>query len=71
MARLLQTPIEELELSVRPYNCLKRAGIHTIGDLVQRTEEEIANVKNFGRKSLEEVTEKLRALGLSLRKAGS
>ncbi len=70
MARLLQTPIEELELSVRPYNCLKRAGIHTIGDLVQRTEEEIANVKNFGRKSLEEVTEKLRALGLSLRKAG-
>jgi DNA-directed RNA polymerase subunit alpha len=71
VARLLQTPIEELELSVRPYNCLKRAGIHTIGDLVQRTEEEIANVKNFGRKSLEEVTEKLRALGLSLRKAGS
>lgn len=71
MARLLQTPIEELELSVRPYNCLKRAGIHTIGDLVQRTEEEIANVKNFGRKSLEEVTEKLAALGLSLRKAGS
>ncbi len=71
MARLLQTPIEELELSVRPYNCLKRAGIHTIGDLVQRTEEEIANVKNFGRKSLEEVTEKLAALGLSLRKASS
>ncbi|MCL6499444.1 MAG: DNA-directed RNA polymerase subunit alpha, partial [Firmicutes bacterium] len=57
--------------SVRPYNCLKRAGIHTIGDLVQRTEEEIANVKNFGRKSLEEVTEKLAALGLSLRKASS
>jgi len=71
MARLLQTPIEELELSVRPYNCLKRAGIHTIGDLVQRTEEEIANVKNFGRKSLEEVTEKLAALGLSLRKSSS
>lgn len=71
MARLLQTPIEELELSVRPYNCLKRAGIHTIGDLVQRTEEEIASVKNFGRKSLEEVTEKLAALGLSLRKSGS
>ncbi len=69
MARLMATPIEELELSVRPYNCLKRAGIHTIGDLVQRTEEEIANVKNFGRKSLEEVNEKLRALGLSLRKA--
>jgi len=71
LARLLATPIEELELSVRPYNCLKRAGIHTIGDLVQRTEEEIANVKNFGRKSLEEVNEKLAALGLSLRKATS
>ncbi|MER3456451.1 MAG: DNA-directed RNA polymerase subunit alpha [candidate division GAL15 bacterium] len=71
LARLLQTPIEELELSVRPYNCLKRAGIHTLGDLVQRTEEEIANIKNFGRKSLEEVTEKLAALGLSLRKASA
>lgn len=67
-ARLLAWPIEELELSVRPYNCLKRASIHTIGDLVQHTEEEIANVKNFGRKSLEEVVEKLAAVGLSLRK---
>ncbi len=69
--RLLATPLEELELSVRPYNCLKRAGIHTIGDLVKHTEEEIANVKNFGRKSLEEVKEKLAALGLSLRKTTS
>jgi DNA-directed RNA polymerase subunit alpha len=67
-ARVLAWPIEELELSVRPYNCLKRASIHTIGDLVQHTEEEIANVKNFGRKSLEEVVEKLAAVGLSLRK---
>ncbi|MDR5684019.1 MAG: DNA-directed RNA polymerase subunit alpha [Armatimonadota bacterium] len=69
-ARLLASPIEDLELSVRPYNCLKRANIHTIGDLVQRTEEEIANVKNFGRKSLEEVVEKLAAVGLSLKKRG-
>jgi len=69
-ARLLNTPIEELDLSVRPYNCLKRANIHTIGDLIQRTEEEIMNVKNFGKKSLEEVVEKLAAMGLSLRKKG-
>jgi DNA-directed RNA polymerase subunit alpha len=69
-ARLLNTPIEELDLSVRPYNCLKRANIHTIGDLIQRTEEEIMNVKNFGKKSLDEVIEKLAAMGLSLRKKG-
>jgi DNA-directed RNA polymerase subunit alpha len=68
MARLAAMPIEELDLSVRPYNCLKRAGINTVGDLVQRTEEEIVSVKNFGRKSLDEVREKLAALGLSLRK---
>jgi len=61
-------PIEELELSVRPYNCLKRAGINTVGDLIQRTEEEIVAVKNFGRKSLDEVREKLTVLGLSLKK---
>ncbi|MBM3450063.1 MAG: DNA-directed RNA polymerase subunit alpha [Armatimonadetes bacterium] len=64
-------PIEELDLSVRPYNCLKRANIHTVGELIQRTEEEIINVKNFGRKSLDEVIEKLAALGLSLRKRGA
>jgi DNA-directed RNA polymerase subunit alpha len=68
MARLAAMPIEELDLSVRPYNCLKRAGINTVGDLIQRTEEEIVSVKNFGRKSLDEVREKLAALGLSLRK---
>lgn len=69
-ARLLASPIEDLELSVRPYNCLKRANIHTIGDLVRLTEEEIANVKNFGRKSLEEVVEKLAAVGLAAKKKG-
>jgi DNA-directed RNA polymerase subunit alpha len=68
MAKLYALPIEELDLSVRPYNCLKRAGINTVGDLIQRTEEEIVAVKNFGRKSLDEVREKLTALGLSLKK---
>jgi DNA-directed RNA polymerase subunit alpha len=69
MAKLHTMPIEELDLSVRPYNCLKRAGINTVGDLIQRTEEEIVAVKNFGRKSLDEVREKLTSLGLSLKKA--
>lgn len=68
VGKLNAMPIEELDLSVRPYNCLKRAGINTIGDLMQRTEDEIVSVKNFGRKSLDEVREKLTALGLSLRK---
>jgi len=67
LGRLYAMPIEELDLSVRPYNCLKRAGINAIGDLVQRTEEEIVNVKNFGRKSLDEVKEKLAMHGLTLR----
>lgn len=68
MAKLYAMPIEELDLSVRPYNCLKRAGINTVGDLMQRSEEEIVSVKNFGRKSLDEVREKLATLGLSLKK---
>jgi DNA-directed RNA polymerase subunit alpha len=68
MGKLYAMPIEELDLSVRPYNCLKRAGINTVGDLMQRTEEEIVSVKNFGRKSLDEVKEKLTQLGLSLKK---
>ena len=68
MAKLYAMPIEELDLSVRPYNCLKRAGINTVGDLMQRSEEEIVSVKNFGRKSLDEVREKLSTLGLSLKK---
>ncbi len=68
MGKLSAMPIEELDLSVRPYNCLKRAGINTVGDLIQRTEEEIVSVKNFGRKSLDEVRDKLTALGLSLKK---
>jgi DNA-directed RNA polymerase subunit alpha len=64
--RLLDLPIEELELSVRSFNCLKRAGINTIGDLCARTENDMVKVRNLGKKSLEEVNQKLGALGLAL-----
>jgi DNA-directed RNA polymerase subunit alpha len=60
-------PIEELELGVRSYNCLKRVGIETIGDLVSKSESELAAIPNFGKKSIEEVRETLQAHGLSLR----
>jgi DNA-directed RNA polymerase subunit alpha len=60
-------PIEELELGVRSYNCLKRVGIETIGDLVTKTENELAAIPNFGKKSIEEVKETLAAHGLNLR----
>src|SRR5512132_3601596 len=60
-------PIEELELGVRSYNCLKRVGIETIGDLVSKTENELASIPNFGRKSIEEVKETLATHGLTLR----
>src|ERR687883_238503 len=60
-------PIEELELGVRSYNCLKRVGIETIGDLVSKTETELAAIPNFGKKSVEEVKETLAAHGLTLR----
>ena len=59
--------IEELELSVRAYNCLKRAGINTVAELVQRNEEDMMRVRNLGKKSLEEVEQKLEALGLHLK----
>ncbi|HEY8029395.1 MAG TPA: DNA-directed RNA polymerase subunit alpha [Gaiellaceae bacterium] len=60
-------PIEELELGVRSYNCLKRVGIETIGDLVMKTENELAAIPNFGKKSIEEVKETLLQHGLTLR----
>jgi DNA-directed RNA polymerase subunit alpha len=60
-------PIEELELGVRSYNCLKRVGIETIGDLVGKSENELAAIPNFGKKSIEEVKETLATQGLSLR----
>src|SRR5256714_7331032 len=59
--------IEELELGVRSYNCLKRAGVQTVGDLVQKSESELNAIPNFGRKSIEEVIETLKARGLELR----
>ena len=61
--------IDELELSVRSYNCLKRAGINTVSELTNKTSDEMMKVRNLGRKSLEEVLEKLKDLGLKL-KAG-
>ena len=65
--KTLETTIEELDLSVRSYNCLKRANINTVDDLTSKTEEEMMKVRNLGRKSLDEVLSKLHALGLSLK----
>jgi DNA-directed RNA polymerase subunit alpha len=62
--------IEDLELGVRSYNCLKREGIQTVGDLVSKTEDELLNIPNFGKKSIDEVNDKLAARGLSLRGEG-
>ena len=66
--KVLEMTIEELDLSVRSFNCLKRAGIDTVEDLVSRTEDEMIKVRNLGKKSLEEVIQKLDSLGLALRK---
>ena len=66
--KVLEMTIEELELSVRSFNCLKRAGIDTVEDLIERTEDDMMKVRNLGRKSLEEVIQKLNTLGLSLKK---
>ena len=65
--RILEMTIEELDLSVRAYNCLKRANINTVAELVTRNQEDMMKVRNLGRKSLEEVEQKLQALGLGLR----
>lgn len=67
--RVLDMTIEELDLSVRSYNCLKRASINMVSELIEKTEEDMMKVRNLGKKSLEEVTQKLAELGLSLRKA--
>jgi DNA-directed RNA polymerase subunit alpha len=67
--RLMEMTIEELDLSVRSYNCLKRAGINTVEELTRRTEEDMMKVRNLGKKSLQEVKEKLAALSLSLRES--
>ena len=60
--------IEELDLSVRSFNCLKRAGINTVGDLINKSEDDMMKVRNLGRKSLEEVMAKLDSLGFTLTK---
>ena len=65
--KVLEMTIEELDLSVRAHNCLKRAGINTVAELVQRNQEDMMKVRNLGKKSLEEVEQKLIALGLALR----
>ena len=66
--KVLEMTIEELDLSVRSFNCLKRAGINTVEDLINKSEEDMMKVRNLGRKSLEEVIWKLASLGFSLRK---
>ncbi len=69
MDRLMEMTVEELDLSVRSYNCLKRAGINTVDELIRKTEEDMMKVRNLGKKSLAEIKEKLAELGLSLRKS--
>ncbi|MCL2503172.1 MAG: DNA-directed RNA polymerase subunit alpha [Coriobacteriia bacterium] len=63
----LDTPIEELDLSVRSYNCLKRQGVNTIGQLMQCSEQDLLNIRNFGAKSIEEVKDKLQQVSLGLK----
>ena len=64
--KVLEMTIEELDLSVRSFNCLKRANINTVEDLISKSEDEMIKVRNLGRKSLEEVVHKLAMMGLSL-----
>ncbi|MBE0476817.1 MAG: DNA-directed RNA polymerase subunit alpha [Coriobacteriia bacterium] len=64
---LMETPIEELDLSVRSYNCLKRQGVNTIGQLTECSEADLLNIRNFGAKSIEEVKDKLQQMGLGLK----
>lgn len=66
-AENLSTPVEDLSLSVRSYNCLKREGIHTVGELVSRSEQDLLDIRNFGSKSIDEVKEKLAEVGLALK----
>ena len=66
LAADMALPIEDLDLTVRSYNCLKREGIHTVGELVARSEADLMDIRNFGAKSIDEVKAKLVELGLSL-----
>ena len=65
--KLLETAIEDLDFSVRSYNCLKRAGIHTVADIVNKSEQDMIKVRNLGKKSLEEVINKVKDLGLEFK----
>jgi DNA-directed RNA polymerase subunit alpha len=65
--KVLEMTIEELDLSVRSYNCLKRAGINTVQELTERSMDDMMKVRNLGKKSLEEVEQKLQALSLNLK----
>ena len=65
--KVLEMTIEELDLSVRSYNCLKRAGINTVEELANKSEDDMMKVRNLGKKSLEEVIQKLEELGLGLK----
>ena len=65
--KVLEMTIEELDLSVRSYNCLKRAGINTVEELADKSEDDMMKVRNLGKKSMEEVKHKLNELGLGLR----
>ena len=66
--KALEMTIEELDMSVRSFNCLKRASIDTVEDLTNRTEEEMMKVRNLGKKSLEEIQHKLQSLGLAFKR---
>ena len=67
ITKTLETPIEEIEFSVRAYNCLKRAGIHTVQDLISKREVEVKKIRNLGKKSLKEVLDKVAEMGLKFR----
>ena len=67
ITKTLETPIEEIEFSVRAYNCLKRAGINTVQDLISKKEVEVTKIRNLGKKSLKEVIDKVREMGLKFR----
>ena len=67
--KVLRITLEELDLSVRSYNCLKRAGINTVKDITEKTYEDMLEVRNLGKKSLEEVIQKLASLGLALKES--
>jgi DNA-directed RNA polymerase subunit alpha len=69
-SKVLDTAIEDVEFSVRTFNCLKKENINTLGELVVRTESELLNIRNFGKRSLEEVLERLAQYELRLRSSG-